>query len=170
MLKVKKLDLNAKLPTIGHPGEDLGFDIHALEDTVLPFGKAVAVRTGIAAQFTGSDKVKKFGLLLRDRSSMAAKGITVSAGVVDAGYTGELLVMMTNGNKAHTHLYCGLYGYDVNAQYPFDTEEQKGYLIRKGDKIAQMLPTEVFTSGSIVEVTDLETSSRGNGGFGSTGA
>lgn len=154
MLRVKKLDENAKLPTVGHPGEDLGFDLFALEDTVLPFGKAVAVRTGISAQFTGDDKRKKFGLLLRDRSSMAAKGVTVSAGVVDAGYTGELKVIMTLNNKDHWEIWNNVFGYQILA----------------GDKIAQMLPTEVFTGGSIVEVVDLETSSRGNGGFGSTGA
>lgn len=164
MLKVKKLDTNAKMPTVGHPGEDLGFDLFALEDTVLPFGKAVAVRTGIAAQFIGNDKSKKFGLLLRDRSSMAAKGITVSAGVVDAGYTGELKVIMTNNSKEHSYEHWAN-GYGDVSYRAHDV----GYQIKAGAKIAQMLPTEVFTGGSIVEVSDLEVSSRGNGGFGSTG-
>lgn len=171
MLKVKRLDPDAKMPTVGHPGEDLGFDVYALEDTVLPYGVTVAVRTGIAATFSLEDSEEiKFGLLFRDRSSMAVKGITVSAGVIDAGYTDELKILMTSGDKKATHKYCGLYGYDINPDCPHYSRTENGYLIRKGTKIAQMLPTEVFTAESIVETQDLEPSSRGMGGFGSTGA
>lgn len=146
MLKVKRLDPNAKLPTVGHPGEDLGYDLYSLEDVFILRGKKVAVRTGIAATFSLEDVEEiKFGLLFRDRSSMAAKGITVSAGVIDAGYTGELMVLLTNNGQGLCY-------------------------IKAGDRICQMLPTEVFTAESIVETQDLEPSSRGMGGFGSTGA
>lgn len=157
MLKVVKLNPNAQLPTVGHPGEDLGFDVFALEDTVLPLGVAVAVSTGISARYElEQDRKSKFGLLIKDRSSMAAKGIRTSAGVVDAGYTGELKVMMTNTNpKLERH--------DFHEGY------FQAYQIKAGDKIAQMIPTEVFTAGNIIEVGDLGQTSRGLGGFGSTG-
>jgi dUTP pyrophosphatase len=181
MLKVKKLNPNAILPTVAHPGEDLGFDLYALEDTVLPYGVTTAVPTGIAASFVlkpysskpvfPSDNMtywysgtrlvpnsRKFGLLIKDRSSMATKGIKTSAGVIDAGYTGELKVMMTNGNKDH------------NCRSEDGWLNRGSYQIKAGDKIAQMIPTEVFTGEGISEVTDLGDSSRGAGGFGSSGA
>jgi dUTP pyrophosphatase len=158
MLRVKLLGPGAKLPTVAHPGSDLGFDIFALEDTVLPLGVAVAVSTGIAAVYRPNFSERKFGLLVKDRSSMAAKGIKTSAGVIDAGYTGELKVMMTNHNKDNN------YRDDSNWLCRGD------YIIKAGDKIAQLVPTEVFTAGTIVEVDDLGQTARGAGGFGSTGS
>jgi dUTP diphosphatase len=151
MLKVKLLEPGAKLPTVGHPGEDLGYDLYALNDVVLIPGQATAVETGISAQFERDALVhgwvqmdrSKFGLLIKDRSSMAAKGVRTSAGVIDAGYTGELKVMMTATRDA--------------------------YAIKAGDKIAQIVPQEVLTSALVIEVDELGQTSRGLGGFGSTG-
>lgn len=158
MLNVKKLHLDAKLPTVGHPGEDLGMDIYALKDTILPFGVVTPVSTGIAARFIDDSVAtnRKFGLLIKDRSSMAAKGICTSAGVIDSGYTAELKVMMTNNNAEHQ-------------RFDFHEGYFQAYQVKAGDKIAQMIPTEVFTQGPIVEVETLEETSRGDGGFGSTG-
>ena len=158
MLRVKLLAPGAKLPTVAHPGEDLGYDLFALEDTVLPLGVAVAVPTGIAAQYKPNFAQRKFGLLIKDRSSMAAKGIKTSAGVIDAGYSGELKVMMTNHNPRHR--------YETGGSY---IQTGAGYQIKAGDKIAQLVPTEVFTAGTIVEVDDLGQTARGAGGFGSSG-
>lgn len=159
MLRVKKLDLNAKIPTVAHAGEDLGYDLFALEDTILPLGESVAVRTGIAARFTHMNALRTFGLIIKDRSSMAAKGIRTSAGVIDSGYTGELKVMMTN-TKRHAFYFGRAFG---------EPNPYIGYEIKAGDKIAQMIPTEVFTGTGVAEVETLETTSRGDGGFGSTG-
>jgi dUTP diphosphatase len=157
-LRVKKLEEGATLPTVGHPGEDLAYDLYAMEDTVLYPGAVVKVRTGIAAQFSSGQKLAKFGLLIRDRSSMAAKGITVSGGVIDAGYRDEIKVLLTL-NASMVSKY----------EHP-DTGEMKwGYLIKAGDKIAQMIPMLVLTMFPVEEVEDLGESSRGTGGFGSTG-
>lgn len=146
MLKVTLLEWGAQFPTVGHPGSDLGYDLYALESVVLRPGIMSVVRTGIAASFSlDSQPERKFGLLFKDRSSMAAKGLTISAGVIDAGYTGELKVLITNNSPVQYHIW-------------------------QGDKIAQMLPTEVFTAESIVEVDSLGVTTRGAGGFGSTGA
>jgi dUTP pyrophosphatase len=146
MLQVKKLHSDAVLPTVGHPGQDLGFDLYALEDTTLFAGVTTLVRTGIAATFCNyghfMEHANKFGLLIRDRSSMAVRGIKTSAGVLDAGYTGEIKVLMTS-----TAIY----------------------YIYKGDKIAQMLPVRVYTRCPITEVEELTATTRGAGGFGSTG-
>lgn len=160
MLNVKKLDPNATLPTLAHPGEDLAYDLYALEHVTLRHLQTNRIRTGIAAQariqwVTGSGEqtvtvVQPLGLLIRDRSSMASKGIMVSGGVIDPGYTGEIQVVMTLVDEL-----CRIGGFHV-------------YDIHPGDKIAQMIPIMLLT-GPVVEVQELKASSRGEGGFGSTG-
>jgi dUTP pyrophosphatase len=143
MLRILKLDPRATAPTVANPGEDLGFDVHALEDTLLTAGTPVKVRTGIAVHFEKPEAPEEmFGLLVRDRSSMAAKGIVASAGVIDAGYRGELQVLLTS---------------------------IADFRLKAGDKIAQLIPLPVLTAGGVREVAQLPASSRGHGGFGSTG-
>lgn len=145
MLEVKLLNTDAKLPTVGHAGSDLGYDLYANYNYWIYPGETMLVSTGISATFRLKDSNQAFGLLIKDRSSIASDGIKTSAGVIDAGYTGEIKVLLTNTGKF-------------------------SYLVEHGQKIAQMLPTEVFTAESIVEVSELEVSSRGSGGFGSTGS
>ena len=50
MLRVKRLDHGARLPSVAHPGEDLGYDLFALQDVALIPGSVVKVRTGIAVE------------------------------------------------------------------------------------------------------------------------
>jgi dUTP pyrophosphatase len=148
LLQYKKLDPRAVAPTCAHPGEDLAYDLYALEDTSLIPGKLTKVKTGIVAYFELDNKMKfriQFGLIVRDRSSMAIKGITTSGGVIDAGYRDELVILMTQNGDG--------YAYEIKA----------------GDKIAQVIPTVVYTGHGIQEVEDLPQSMRGTGGFGSTG-
>jgi dUTPase len=146
MLRVLKLDPRANTPTVANPGEDLGFDVYALEDIELPPNTPIRVRTGIAVHFEKPDLPQdKFGLLVRDRSSMASKGIVVSGGVIDAGYRGELLVLLTSYATADS------------------------VHIKAGDKIAQLIPLPVLTEAGVLEAGVLSTSSRGQNGFGSTG-
>jgi dUTP pyrophosphatase len=142
MLKVKLLTPGAKAPTIAHPGEDLGYDIFASETlTIAPRGHAI-VPTGIAVECT-SPTGEKLGALLRDKSSMAARRLTVTGGVIDSGYRGEVRVRMeTRGNT------------------PAE--------IRAGDKIANLIPYPVLTT-EVQVVDDLAESSRKAGGFGSSG-
>ncbi len=80
---------------------------------------------------------------MRDRSSMAARGLATTGGVIDAGYRGEILVLMTNLGDTAIEL-------------------------NSGDKIAQMIPVPVLT-GDVVEVADLVDSARLAKGFGSSG-
>jgi dUTP pyrophosphatase len=146
MLKVLKLDQRATTPTVANAGEDLGFDLYALEDTLLPPNTPIKVRTGIAVHFEKPEAPQeKFGLLVRDRSSMASKGIIASGGVIDAGYRGELLILLTSYSSAGS------------------------LAIKAGDKIAQLIPLPVLTAMGVVEADALPASARGQGGFGSTG-
>jgi len=138
-VKVKKLDPKAKLPGYVHPG-DAGLDFFSLEDFIIPAGKRVSdIRTGIAIAIP-----KGFVGLFWDKSGLAAKhGLKVMAGVIDAGYRGELLLTVLNTSD-------------------------KDYNFKAGDKVMQLLIQPV-ESVQIKEVKDLSNSARGEGGFGSTG-
>lgn len=142
MLKVKRLTPAAKAPTVAHPGEDLGYDIYAGETiTIAPRGHGV-VPTGIAIECT-SPAGGRMGALLRDKSSMAARRLMLTGGVIDAGYRGEVRVLMENLGDAPA-------------------------VIHAGDKIANLIPYPVLT-GEVEVVEDLSESSRKAGGFGSSG-
>jgi len=143
MLRVKLLETGARAPVVAHPGEDLGYDLFALEDATLPPRQTVKVRTGIAVEARHPATGQPLGLLVRDRSSMAALGVATTAGVIDAGYRGEILVLMTNLGEAAVPL-------------------------KAGEKIAQMIPVPVLT-GEVQEVATLEDSARAAKGFGSSG-
>jgi dUTP pyrophosphatase len=142
MLRVKLLDPAARTPVVAHPGEDLGYDLFALESALLAPRATIKVRTGIAVEALHPATGAPLGLLVRDRSSMAARGLATTAGVIDSGYRGEILILMTNLGEAPVEL-------------------------RAGEKIAQMIPVPVLT-GPVQEET-LEVSARAEKGFGSSG-
>jgi dUTP pyrophosphatase len=143
MLRVKLLEAGARAPVVAHPGEDLGYDLFALEDAALAPRATIKVRTGIAVEARNPATGAPLGLLVRDRSSMAARGVATTGGVIDAGYRGEILVLMTNLGHAPVEL-------------------------KAGEKIAQMIPVPVLT-GAVEVVESLEDSARAEKGFGSSG-
>src|ERR1700678_83197 len=143
MLLVKLLAEGARVPVVAHPGEDLGYDVFALEATELWARQSVRVRTGIAVEARHSETGVGLGLLVRDRSSMAARGVAVTGGVIDAGYRGEIQILLT-------------------------TLTDEAIRIEAGDKIAQMIPVPVLT-GVVRQVEELGDSSRAEKGFGSSG-
>jgi len=136
-LKVKKMSPDAKLPLYGHKG-DAGMDLFSSLEYVLHKGEVYAVPTGIKVEIP-----KGYVGLVWDKSGVSLKGVHRFAGVVDAGYRGEIKVVMAN-----------------LGQDPF--------VIEKGMKIAQLL-IQPIEEAEIVEVEDLKDSTRGEGGFGSTG-
>jgi dUTP pyrophosphatase len=142
MLRVKLLHAAAKAPTVAHPGEDLGYDIYAGETMTIPARGHAIVPTGIAVECR-SPSGERMGALLRDKSSMAARRLVLTGGVIDAGYRGEIRVLIENLG-------------DLPAE------------IHAGDKIANMIPYPVLTS-EVQLVDELSGSSRKAGGFGSTG-
>ena len=143
MLRVRLLEKGARLPVVAHPGEDLGYDVFALEPVLLEPHKTVRVRTGISVEARHPETGIGLGLLIRDRSSIASRGIATTAGVIDAGYRGEVQIVMTN---------LGTSAIELNA----------------GEKIAQMIPVPVLT-GTVEQADSLEDSSRLAKGFGSSG-
>jgi dUTP pyrophosphatase len=148
MLKVKKLHPDAKLPQ--KDPEDMGYDLFALEDCYLVAGrKPTPVKTGIALQFD----VYGFGGIIKDRSSMAKKGIFTHAGVIDSGYTGEVIILMSYNDMSFDAL---------NGNFMHNT-----YRIEKGQKIAQLIPQMTYHWG-VTEVEEHKETKRGDKGFGST--
>jgi dUTP pyrophosphatase len=138
MLRVKRLLPNAVLPTVAHLGEDVGYDLYACEDLTIAPRSGTGVRTGIAIEF-----VPPAGGIVKTRSSLARKRLMCNAGVIDAGYRGEIVVLIENLGETP-------------------------YEIRKGDKVAQLLE-HPFLASEVVE-SDLSNAVRGSKGFGSSGA
>ena len=140
-LRVRRLDARAQLPTRAYPG-DAGLDLYALEDGMLDAGERASVRTGVAVEIPEGET----GLVL-PRSGLAARhGIALAnaPGLIDAGYRGELLVLLLN------------------------TDRDAAFMIAAGDRIAQLVLVKVQTP-EVVEVEELAVSERGAGGFGSSG-
>ena len=140
MLKVKLLHEDAKAPTVGHPGEDLGYDLFAIEDHAIPALSQALIRTGIAIEFD-----PPAGARIETKSSMAKIYASVEAGIIDSSYRGEIIVVLYN-------------------RHPVATLE-----IKKGNKFAQLLKDPNLTE-KIEVVSELSDSERGEGSFGSTGS
>ncbi len=136
-LKVKRIHPEAKLPVYGHPG-DAGLDLFSVVERDLLPGEVFAVPTGIQVAIPPG-----FVGLVWDKSGISLKRVHRLAGVVDAGYRGEVQVVMINLGR-------------------------EPFALKKGMKIAQMLIQPVV-SVVVVDADTLDDTSRGGGGFGSTG-
>lgn len=136
-LKIQKLDEQAELVPFDH-ATDAGMDIKLVEDVVLAPHVPTRVRTGLAVEIP-----EGYVGLIWDKSSIGALGIKTLGGVVDAGYRGEVFIIMLNM-----------------------TDELISFTA--GKKIAQMLVQKI-EHPSIEYVQELSPSIRGTGGFGSTG-
>jgi len=136
-LKVKKVQMDARLPQYGHTG-DAGLDLFSSIDFVLEKGQVQAIPSGIKVAIPDG-----YVGLIWDKSGVSLKGVHRLAGVIDSGYRGEVKVVMINLSD-------------------------KPFAIDKGMKIAQML-VQPITLVRVVEAEDLDNTSRGEGGFGSTG-
>jgi dUTP pyrophosphatase len=85
-----RLHPDAVLPQQKKPG-DAGYDLHCLTDIIIPGECVVSIKTGIGVAMQPG----QVGLV-RDRSSVGAKGIIVCGGVIDSGYRGEIIVVLAN--------------------------------------------------------------------------
>lgn len=139
-VRVKKLQPQAKIPSYAHP-HDAGMDMYSCERVCVKKGERGMIHTGIAMEIPAG-----YVGLCWDKSGLATKkGIKVFAGVIDAGYRGEIVLSVAN------------FGQD-------------DVLFEVGDKVLQMLiqPVEQAFLEDIGD-GEFEQSSRGNSGFGSTG-
>ena len=138
-LRVKKLNPDAIMPTRAHK-TDAGYDLYALEGTIIDKHSHKLVKTGISIEIP-----EGFAGFIWPRSGLAYKyGLDVFAGVIDAGYRGDVGVIL------------------YNSQY-------SDYHIEAGDRIAQIVFQKV-ENFKLTEVDSLNDAHRGDGGFGSTGS
>jgi dUTP diphosphatase len=140
-LRVLRLDPRAMLPTRAY-AHDAGLDLYALEPLTLAPGERASVRTGVALEIPQGQA----GLVL-PRSGLASRhGIALvnAPGLIDAGYRGELCVLLLN------------------------TDRENAWSLEAGDRIAQLVLVTV-AAPAVLEVAQLSDSERGAGGFGSSG-
>ena len=140
MIKIK-LEYGGYLPR-KHYCLDAGWDIYSSEYVTIPASSVKAVETGLRIRFPHH----LFGML-RDRSSMILRGLSVQGGVLDSGYSGLIRVLVRN-------------------------QSDTSYLIKKGDAISQLIVCELhrvtMQQISDSEEDDEEGDGRGECGFGST--
>jgi len=139
-LPVKRLDPSIELPAYAREG-DAGLDLRAAHDATLEPGGRGLVGTGLAVAIPPG-----YAGLVIPRSGLAlSQGVTVlnAPGLVDAGYRGELKVLLVNHGE-------------------------KPVTVRRGDRVAQLVVQSVERAEPF-EVGELPASERGAGGFGSTG-
>jgi dUTP pyrophosphatase len=138
---VQRLDPDLPLPSYAHPG-DAGADLLTTVDLTLAPGERAMVPTGIAIALP-----EGFVALVHPRSGLAARhGVSIvnTPGTVDAGYRGEIKVMLIN----------------LDPREPVE--------LRRGDRIAQLV-IQRCERVSFVDAGELPASVRGAGGYGSTG-
>jgi dUTP pyrophosphatase len=140
-IALRRLDPGLPPPSYAHPG-DAGADLFTTVDVTLAPGERAMVPTGIAIALP-----EGYVALVHPRSGRAARhGVSIvnSPGTVDAGYRGEIKVLLVNLDPATS------------------------VTLSRGDRIAQLV-VQRFETASFVEVDALPESERGAGGYGSTG-
>lgn len=119
--------------------DDAGFDLYLAEEVIIPPHSVARGSTGVAIELP-------YGLwaFIKERGSTALKAnVMTLAGIVDGGYRGEIILALFNIGDSPVHFHAG-------------------------DRVAQYIPT-VLVLPDIKEVSELSDSTRGHGGFGSTG-
>lgn len=140
-LKIQKLDKTMKIPEYAHIG-DAGLDLYSALDCILRPYERRKVPTGIKVAIP-----EGFAGFVQPKSGLAIKsGLSLvnTPGLIDSGYRGEICAILIN------------------------LDPDKDFIIKRGDKICQLVIQKV--ENVEIEVTDkLDDTSRGKGGFGSTG-
>lgn len=139
-LKVERIHKDAILPNCAHEG-DAGLDLYSVEEIIINSGESALIKTGIKIELPKQTEAQ-----VRPRSGLALKfGITVlnTPGTIDEGYRGEVGVILINHSK-------------------------NSFTVEKGMKIAQMVVKPVWKV-EVIEVENLSSTERAEGGFGSTG-
>ena len=140
-VQITRITPDVPLPAYAHPG-DAGADLVTTVDVHLEPGERVLVPTGVAIALP-----EGYVALVHPRSGLAARfGVSIvnAPGTVDAGYRGEIKVLLVNHDRTQ----------------PVE--------LRRGDRVAQLV-VQRFERAVFTEVEDLPESVRGAGGYGSTG-
>ena len=140
-IKVKKLNKDANIPfraTLGSAGADLCACLDS--DVIIEHGERRLIPTGISVEIPAG-----YGGFIFARSSLGKSGISLAngVGVIDSDYRGEMKILLINHSG-------------------------EPYIVRNGDRIAQLVILPVCIT-EFIEEENLSETSRGTGGFGSTG-
>ena len=139
-VRIAKIHPDAIVPHYVHPG-DSGMDVYSIEEVIIPPGQTALVRTGLKIAVPEGYEAQ-----MRPKSGLALKhaiSLLNTPGTIDSGYRGEIRVILIN-----------------HGQQPYHVEKQS--------KIAQLVICPVIRA-EILEVTELDDTTRGAGSFGSTG-
>ena len=139
-LSFRRIHPDAVMPAYAH-ASDAGMDVRSVRELVIPPGGRALVPTGLVVNLPAGYEAQ-----VHPRSGLALKaGVTVlnSPGTIDAGYRGEIGVILAN------------FGQD-------------DFKVNVGDRIAQLVIAPVLQP-VVVEATEVDSTDRGAGGFGSTG-
>jgi dUTP pyrophosphatase len=146
-LFVKKLYPDTIIPTYGSNGA-AGLDLSAYGEHMVPARTRKLIPTGLCVQWINdleTENVDDYYLRIAPRSGLSVKhSVDIGAGVVDSDYRGEVKVCFINNSDSD-------------------------YQIAHGDRIAQGILERIVRFGSIDVVDELVETTRGEGGFGSTG-
>jgi len=143
IVKCKLNHPDAKLPTQAYE-YDAGFDLYAVENACIPYGRKGEVKTGVHFEIPPG-----YVGIVFTRGSMGKKGKVVHHGVIDSGFRGEVSVFVRNSVCDENGLASGL-------------------IITKGDKVAQIVFLPI-PKVKLIQVEELSESERGEKGFGSSG-
>ena len=160
IIKIKKLHEDAIIPTKTHP-TDSGWDLYALEDTMFYPMETKLIKTGIAIELPPG-----YDAQIRSRSSMAYRRhfiVTNGPGTVDNSFINDLGEILTWIPKIFLPMYKGCGEVEV-----YGTQVPSPTAIKKGERIAQLIISEVINSSFIV-VAELSSTDRGLAGLGSSG-
>jgi len=138
ILQVKCIHDDAVIPRRSKEG-DAGYDLYSVDNIIIPTGQVGKIHTGVCIgfpQYTWGQ--------IEGRSGLASSGIHLVGGIVDNGYTGEIIVLLKNDSGSN-------------------------FQVMPGNKIAQLVLRPLITPET-VEVDVLRTTQRGDKGFGSTGS
>lgn len=140
-VRIKRLDDGLPMPSYAHDG-DAGLDLYCAEDITLDPGERALIPTGLAVAIP-----EGHAGFVQPRSGLAIKhGLSLvnTPGLIDSHYRGELKVIAIN----------------LDPRTPI--------ILKRGDKVAQLVIQQVCRC-TLVEVAELDSTVRGEGGFGSTG-
>lgn len=139
-VKVKILHPDAVMPSYEHQ-EDAGFDLYSVEDVLVYPGCTAFIPTGLAFEIPRGYELQ---IRMRSGASLDTPLIVANApGTVDAGFRGEVAIIMRNISST-------------------------GFTVRKGSRLAQGVISPV-AQATFIRSDRLDPSSRGSGAFGSTG-
>lgn len=140
LMQCKFLAPNAMVPSRSRD-TDAGYDLYSVEQIIVPAKSTTKIKTGIALSAPAG-----FYYTIEGRSGLGAKGIVPFRGIIDAGYTGQVIVILRND------------GYD-------------NHEVNVGDRIAQIcLHPIIHAHIKVVQEFSDDYNSRGTAGFGSSGS